>query len=213
MTIKAILFDMDGVLIEAKDWHYEALNKALSLFGITISRYEHLTNFDGLPTRKKLEMLTIERGLPAQLHEFINEMKQIYTMNMVYTHCKPCFVHEYALSYLKAQGYYLAVCSNSVRNTVITMMEKSGLLPYFDLILSNEDVEKGKPSPDIYEKAMQHFNLEPNECLVIEDNKNGIRAAQDAGAHVLVVQNVDDTNYHNIKRTILKINANSQASV
>jgi beta-phosphoglucomutase-like phosphatase (HAD superfamily) len=75
MKIKAILFDMDGVLIEAKDWHYEALNRALRLFGMPISRFDHLTSFDGLPTLRKLELLTLERGLPKQLHIFINEMK------------------------------------------------------------------------------------------------------------------------------------------
>ena len=64
--IKAIIFDMDGVLIEAKDWHYEALNKALSLFGYEISRYDHLVTYDGLPTSKKLEMLSMERGLPRK---------------------------------------------------------------------------------------------------------------------------------------------------
>ena len=78
--IKAILFDMDGVLIEAKDWHYEALNNALQLFGMEISRYDHLITYDGLPTKKKLEMLTMERGLPVGLHHFINDMKQQYTM-------------------------------------------------------------------------------------------------------------------------------------
>ena len=70
--IKAIIFDMDGVLIDAKDWHYEALNRALKLFGYNISRYDHLVTFDGLPTRKKLEMLTREHGLPPSLHGFLN---------------------------------------------------------------------------------------------------------------------------------------------
>ena len=74
--IKAVIFDMDGVLIEAKNWHYEALNKALGLFGMEISRYDHLVTYDGLPTKRKLEMLTAERGLPIGLHDFINEMKQ-----------------------------------------------------------------------------------------------------------------------------------------
>ena len=63
MQIKAVLFDMDGVLIDAKEWHYEALNRALALFGMPISRFEHLTTFDGLPTRKKLEMLSLELSL------------------------------------------------------------------------------------------------------------------------------------------------------
>ncbi len=92
--IRAIIFDMDGVLIEAKDWHYEALNRALRLFGLEISRYEHLSVFDGLPTRDKLEMLSVERGLPRALHSFINEMKQQFTMELVHCACKPRFCHE-----------------------------------------------------------------------------------------------------------------------
>ena len=99
--IKAVLFDMDGVLIEAKDWHYEALNRVLSLFGMEISRSDHLTTFDGLPTRRKLEMLSAERGLPEQLHDFINEMKQRYTLQIVTRECNPKFVHQYALARLK----------------------------------------------------------------------------------------------------------------
>ncbi len=66
-TIKLILFDLDGVLVEAQDWHYEALNRALELFGMPISRYDHLSTYNGLPTRKKLEMLSVEKGLPAGL--------------------------------------------------------------------------------------------------------------------------------------------------
>ena len=89
--IKAVIFDMDGVLIDAKEWHYEALNKALRLFGFEISRYDHLVTFDGLPTAKKLEMMTVERGLPKSLHQLINDMKQIYTMEYVYMKCKPLF--------------------------------------------------------------------------------------------------------------------------
>ena len=72
---KAVLFDMDGVLIDAREWHYDALNRALSLFGHDIDRYSHLTAYDGLPTRKKLEMLSIDKGLPRGLHKFINSMK------------------------------------------------------------------------------------------------------------------------------------------
>ena len=83
MSIKAILFDMDGVLIEAKEWHFEALNRALDLFGMAISRVDHLSTFDGLPTRKKLELLSVDRGLPSELHEFINELKQKYTMELI----------------------------------------------------------------------------------------------------------------------------------
>lgn len=206
--IKAILFDMDGVLIEAKEWHYEALNKALDLFGMPISRHDHLTTFDGLPTRTKLRMLSIERGLPDPLHEFINDLKQQYTTEMVHTLCKPRFAQERALSALKAKGYKLAVCSNSVRNTVHLMMDCAGLAPYLDTQISNEDVSKGKPDPEMYLKAMAEFGLQPHECLILEDNENGIRAARASGAHLLIIKDVADTNLENILERISEIEAN-----
>ena len=205
--IKAVIFDMDGVLIEAKNWHYEALNKALLMFGYEISRYEHLTTYDGLPTRQKLEMLTVERGLPSELHPFINEMKQVFTMDMVHTHCSPRFAQEYALAKLKASGYKIAVASNSIRSTIELMMKKSGLVEYLDFFLSNQDVLKGKPDPEIYEKAVAKLGLHPRECLVVEDHENGIRAALAAGAHVLSVEHVEDVTHESIMRRILEINA------
>jgi len=205
--IKAVIFDMDGVLIEAKDWHYDALNRALQLFGFEINRYQHLTTYDGLPTSKKLEMLSMESSLPRELHKFINEMKQEYTMEIVHAKCRPSFVHEFALSRLKGMDYKLAVASNSIRKTVEVMMEKAKLSPYLDLMLSNEDVTQAKPHPEIYTKAINHFGLDPKECLIVEDNDNGIRAATAAGAHVLAVTEVSDVNIENILARINAINA------
>lgn len=200
--IRAVIFDMDGVLIEAKDWHYEALNRALALFGFNITRVDHLTTYDGLPTKKKLEMLSIEQGLPKGLHGFINELKQLYTTELIHLRCKPMFVHEYALSQLKGMGYKLAVASNSVRATVELMMEKSCLLPYLDWMVSNQDVARAKPAPDMYLAAAEKLGFKPAECLVVEDNPNGIAAAQTAGCPVLVVRGVEDVNLSNIVRAI-----------
>lgn len=200
--IKAVVFDMDGVLIEAKDWHYEALNQALRLFGYEISRYDHLVTYDGLPTSKKLEMLSLEKGLPRGLHKFINEMKQSYTVDMVHRLCSPIFTHEYALSRLKAEGYRLAVASNSIRDTVHLMMEKSNLLQYLEFFLSNQDVQKSKPDPEIYNIALARLKLAPQEVMVVEDNHNGIAAAQAAGTCVMKVETVYDVNYENLKKHI-----------
>ncbi len=204
--IKAILFDMDGVLIDAKDWHYEALNKALGLFGIEISRYDHLHTFDGLPTKVKLKMLSELYYLPEQLHEFVNQMKQKYTAQMIHERCHPMFHHEYALSKLHKAGYRLAVCSNSMRSTIELMMEKSMLIDYLDLIVSNEDVKRAKPDPEMYQTAISKFGLKPEECIVVEDNPNGIAAGKASGASVLEVATVYDVNYENIMRLIDKVN-------
>ena len=203
--IKAVIFDMDGVLIDAKEWHYEALNRALNLFGFSISRYDHLVTYDGLPTKKKLEMLSMERGLPKGLHCFINRMKQLYTTEYIFNKCKPVFYHEYALSHLKTMGYKLAVGSNSVRQTVDLMMDKSNLQQYLEFTLSNQDVAKSKPDPEIYITAISKLGLTPEECLIVEDNENGIRAAKASRANVLVIKSVEDVNFTNIMSRIKEI--------
>lgn len=205
MKVKAIIFDMDGVLIDAREWHYESLNKALNLFGSSISRYDHLVTFDGLPTKKKLEMLSTVGEFPRGLHSFVNDLKQQYTMEIVYSSCKPVFQQQYALAKLKNEGYDLAVCSNSVRKTVEIMMEKAGLFNYLNFFLSNQDVSNGKPDPEIYNKAIERLGLSPEECLIIEDNEHGIRAAKDSGAHVLIVESPEDVHYYNIKERIKEI--------
>jgi beta-phosphoglucomutase len=193
--IEAILFDMDGVLIDAREWHYEALNLALSPFGLGIDRDAHLATYDGLPTRTKLEILTKSRGLPRNLHGFVNKMKQKYTVDMVRQRCHPMFQHQYALSQLKGAGFKIAVCSNSIRQSLELMMQRAGLDRFIDLMLSNEDVVNAKPDPEIYLTAMSKLGLTPNQCIIVEDNEHGIRAARASGARVLVVGNPDDVTY------------------
>jgi beta-phosphoglucomutase len=205
--IKAIIFDMDGVLIDAKDWHYEALNKALGFFGEEISRYDHLVTFDGLPTHKKLEMLSNTGELPIGLHSLINDLKQKFTLEMVYARCKPLFYHQYALSRLKSEGYKLVVCSNSIRRTIEIMMEKSDLLKYLDFFLSNQDVIRSKPDPEIYQKAIDRLKLKPHECLILEDNEIGIKAAMAIKANLLKVNKLEDVNYLNISRKIKEVSS------
>lgn len=193
--IKAVLFDMDGVLIDARDWHYEALNEALGLFGVEISRYDHLHTFDGLPTRAKLALLSEQYYLPIQLHEFINEVKQKNTLRKINELCHPVFQHEFALSRLKAEGLKIAVCSNSIRNTIEEMMNKAELSSYIDLIVSNEDVTRAKPDPEMYNLAISRFDLSPKECLVVEDNINGVKAGLASGAYVFKVDTPLDVTY------------------
>ena len=187
MRIEAVVFDVDGVLIDAREWHYEALNRALDLLGYSISRYDHISTYDGLSTRQKLEMLSTERGLPRALHDFLNELKQRYTMEVVHARCNPVFQHEFALANLRSAGYRLGVASNSVRQTVEVMMERSQLAQYLDVTVSNEDVPRPKPDPEIYLVALARLGVAPEQALVVEDNDYGVAAATAAGANVMVV--------------------------
>ncbi|MBJ7441181.1 MAG: HAD family phosphatase [Sphingopyxis sp.] len=205
--IKAVLFDMDGVLIDAKEWHYEALNDVLAAFGMTIDRDAHLSTYDGLPTRRKLEMLSIARGLPRGLHELINELKQARTAEIAMQRCRPTFNHVQALSRLKRDGRKLGVCSNSVRQSVELMMRLSGLTTYLDVLVSNEDVQRSKPDPEMYVKAMGLLGVSPEETLILEDNEHGIAAARASGAHVMVIGVPDDVQYGRIVDSISRLEA------
>ena len=143
----------------------------------------------------------IEDGV-AWLGEFISN-----TMRLVNEKCHPMFHHEYALSRLNNEGYRIAVCSNSIRNTICNMMDKAALTHYLDLIVSNEDVTKAKPDPEMYLTAISRFGLKPDECVVVEDNPNGVKAGLASGAYVLQVETVYDVNYTNIRNKIDEVEA------
>lgn len=207
MAIKAVIFDLDGVLIDAREWHYAALNEALALFGYGIGRYEHLTAYNGLPTRKKLEMLSTEKGLPHGLHDFLNEIKQQYTRRRINDFCRPSFAHEYALSRLRADGYRLAVCSNSIRDTLDMMLDRAWLSGYFDLTMSWEECGAPKPDPDIYLDAMARLDVLPEDTVIVEDSEHGVTAGRASGAHVMVVGDPSQVSHDSLTGFIAAIEA------
>jgi len=205
--IRAVLFDLDGVLVDATEWHYEALNRALGLFGYTISRYEHLTTYNGLPTKRKLEMLSVEKSLPRGLHSIISRIKQKYTREEILRNCTPVFEKEFMIRQLKREGYLLAVCSNAVRESVERMLLASGIVEQFDYLISNEDVTKPKPDPEMYLKACAHLGVEPSQCVIVEDAEHGLEAARRAGANVCQVSGFGEVDYDRIHRFIQSVEA------
>ena len=189
---KAVVFDMDGVLIDAKEWHYQALNSALDLFGYGIGLEDHLSRFDGLPTKSKLEILSREQGLPQHLHTTINIVKQERTLRLAAINCYPKPNLLTIMNYLKLSGYKIGLATNSIRLTTETMMRYAGLFDYFDVVLTNEDVLNPKPNPEIYLMACHSLKFRPEEVLVFEDNHHGIQAARNAGCVVYEVSSPDE---------------------
>jgi len=200
--IKAVLFDLDGVLIDATEWHYKALNRSLGLFGFTISRYDHMATYNGLPTRRKLEMLSVEAGLPSSLHGLINRVKQVYTREEILASCWPTFEKEFMMSRLRREGYRIAVCSNAIRDSVELMLARAGLLEYVEFILSNDDVKSPKPDPAIYNLAISRMGIDAHEVVIVEDAAHGIQAARRAGAHVCEVAGFHEVDYWRVRRAI-----------
>jgi HAD superfamily hydrolase (TIGR01509 family) len=202
--IKAILFDLDGVLVEARELHYEALNQALARFGYTIKRDEHLSTYDGLPTRKKLEMLTKQKGLPESIYDDIWKEKQKQTQRIIETTFERDGRIVEILEKLKQGGYKMAVCSNSIRETVELMLKKRGFADYMEFLISNQDVRFSKPHPEIFLRAMVELGVGPRECVVVEDSHHGREAGYAAGAHVCGVSNTSDVTHEKIMGTVKK---------
>ena len=139
--IKLIIFDLDGVLVEAKNLHFEALNEALTKVnpGYRIDWNDHLNQYDGLKTYQKLDLLTKQKGLPKEIHNDIWETKQQLTLKKLAELPASNSLQELMGSLSKE--YKIAVCSNSIRKTVLTVLSKLGIIEYMDLIISNEDVK------------------------------------------------------------------------
>jgi HAD superfamily hydrolase (TIGR01509 family) len=191
-NIKAVLFDLDGVLVNMPDGHYESLNQALSLFGAVIEREEHHALFNGLPTRKKLELLEESGRLPLGLREVINNIKQKYTKEVIPKYCTPDYSKCILLRHLKNKGLSLACCSNSIKETIHLMLSSAQIIEHFDVIIGNDEVTQPKPDPEMYLTAMKRLNVEPHECIIVEDSHHGIAAARASGAVVYVVRNTGD---------------------
>ena len=192
--IKAILFDLDGVLVNMPDGHYEALNRALALFGAKIEKDEHFNFFNGLPTKKKLEELERQGRIPPNLREFINNLKQKHTKEVIQEYCRPDYSKLILLKHLKDRGYKLACCSNSLKETLHLMLKSANLYDHFDLIIGNDEISNPKPHPEIYLTAFDHLGIKPTEAIIVEDSPHGINSARASGATVYVVRGVEDVN-------------------
>jgi len=191
---KAVLFDLDGVLVDATEWHYEALNEALKLFGYSIGRDDHIKVYNGLPTKEKLKIMSEQQGLPLALHGVIRTQKKLYTKKQIELNCKPDHSKILMLSWLKSKDLKIACCSNATQESVEYMLEKSMLKGYFDEIIGNDVGFSPKPAPDIYLEAMKRLDLKPEECIIVEDAEHGIKAARASGADVIEVKGYSDVN-------------------
>lgn len=198
--IKLVLFDLDGVLIDAKEVHYLALNLALGEYAIP--EEEHRNLYDGRKTREKLNLLSERKGLSKDLHDHIFEEKQKYTMQLL-QNLQPIDEIKKLFVELENSNYFIGVCSNSIRRTVLTALAKAQLIEHCSVILSNEDVSNSKPHPEIYWKAMSIMKCLPEETLIVEDSPPGLLAAERSRARYIRVDNPYDVTRDKIMSNLL----------
>ena len=195
------IFDLDGVLIESREMHYDALNQALANIDskYVISKEEHLSSYDGLPTSSKLNLLTENKGLPIDKHQQIWEDKQKATIE-IFSNLENDYELMGYFKQLKNHNYRIAVASNSIRNTVKLVLLKLGLLEFIDYYVSNEDVVRNKPFPEMYWKCMCACNCIPKNTVIFEDSHIGRQGAIDSGAHLIPIENRSDLNQEKINK-------------
>lgn len=199
-NIKCVLFDLDGVLVDACDWHYSALNCALKkIVGFEISREDHINKYNGLPTLVKLNMLGIEQSIAFK----IEEEKQLNTLDIISKQAKIMPEKQELHSYLKSKDIKIACVTNSILNTAMEMLKKTGQFDFMDLIVSNKDVKNNKPYPDCYNFAVKTLGVDPSTCLCVEDSPKGIEAARRSYVpNLWVVTNSFDVTLKNYKKII-----------
>lgn len=205
MENRLIVFDLDGVLVDSKDIHFDALNHALSSVqpGLTISVADHLSKFDGLDTRTKLSLLVESGRLLAENVEQVWRAKQDMTARLMAELPKNPEIVE-VFKFLKKKGFVTAIASNSIRKTLDLEIHRLGISQLVDFSLSNEDVTMPKPHPEIYWKAMMTARKYPRETLILEDSSVGRRAAQLSGARLIPIDSPADINLATAREVILE---------
>ena len=196
---KLVIFDLDGVLIDSKDYHYDALNEALGE-EYAITREEHVSTYDGLPTTAKLKLLSENKGLPADRYEEIWRAKQENTLHIFKTKVDKDYELMGYFQQLSDEGYKIAVASNSIRNTVKIILLRLGLLEFVDIYVSNEDVVRNKPFPSMYWKCMMALGALPDDTVILEDSHIGRQGALDSKCHLVPIENRSDLNQAKVDR-------------
>jgi beta-phosphoglucomutase-like phosphatase (HAD superfamily) len=199
--ISAIIFDMDGVLVDLVEVHYISLNQALKkVSNYEISNEEHIKYYNGISTKAKLEML-INRGLVDKKdYQKIWDLKQENTFKVIDGLKEDTQKINMLKSLKEKYGYSLVCCSNSIRETVSRVLTKTGLLNYLDFYLGNEDFGKRiKPDPYPYELACSKLNIKVSEAVVVEDSPKGLQSAYSSGANVLKVKDPSEVTLKNIE--------------
>jgi HAD superfamily hydrolase (TIGR01509 family) len=201
---KLIIFDLDGVLIDSKTLHHEALNKAITdVVGekYIITQDEHLLKFDGMSTKNKLAMLATRHGWYNNIIEEISSKKQEYTQKGLWE-ITPSKKLIDIFKKLKEIGFNIAIASNAIRETVTESIIRLGLYDLVNYYISNEDVIRIKPFPEMYWECMKKLNAIPKTTLILEDSHIGREGAINSGAFLLSIRDPDDVTWEKISVAI-----------
>lgn len=186
--IHAIIFDMDGVLIDSQPMHYLGDQQTLAAHGVHVP-VEEMTAYAGTTNQLRFELFKERYHLEADTADLIRQREETMIRLVRESDAVPTAGSVDLLKSIKAVGLKTAVASSSSYPFIYAVLEKLGIVSYFDLIFSGEDVKNGKPAPDVFLKTCDKLDEKPENCVVIEDSANGVLAAVRAGMTCLGYQN------------------------
>ncbi|MDA3941572.1 MAG: HAD family phosphatase [Spirochaetia bacterium] len=178
---KCIIFDMDGVLIDSEPLHFDFENRLFKSLGITVSQEVHET-FVGTSSKTMWEIIKKTHSLPNTVPELVlkgNSEFLDYLDNQKSLELIKGIIE--LLQRLKVAGFNLILASSSPHKLINHILSKCNIDEYFPIRISGDDVNNGKPDPEIFLKAAEVIGVKPENCLVIEDSTNGVNAAVKAG--------------------------------
>jgi beta-phosphoglucomutase-like phosphatase (HAD superfamily)/dTDP-glucose pyrophosphorylase len=199
----AFIFDLDGVLIDSKEIHFDALNLALSEINSSyaISKEEQALTYEGLSTKAKLDILSYSKGLPKEFHNIIWEKKQVYSSRMFQVFNKDQGLID-LFKLIRSFNIKIGVASNAIRETVIGSLKSLGVYEFVDYALSNEDVSNPKPNPEIYKTMMSLLGSSAETTIIFEDSEIGQAAARASLAKLFPVAQRKDISLSYISKAI-----------
>lgn len=182
----AVILDMDGVLVDSEPLHLNATNRVLAAFGEELTQDDSHV-FLGKDDRDLFEDLKARFGLPDNVPALIDARERA-VLALIGEGVVPRPGVPELIVGLKMRGYLMAVASSSFRPVVDAMLDELGLARSFDAVVTGDDVDRGKPAPDIFLEAARKLGVKPAECLVFEDAMHGVHAAVAAGMTVVAVR-------------------------
>ena len=184
--IKAVIFDLDGLLLDTEIVAFKIYEELGERFGFTLTLPDFMENFCGQQLRRNVaycnERFQLPRGFEEAVEEVLRIEKRILDEGVdVMPGAKEL------LTFLKANNYKTCVASSSARERSLNLLERYELVEYFDYFVFGPEVNRGKPNPDIFLKAAEKLDISPEYCLVLEDSPAGIQAGYSAGMHVICI--------------------------
>lgn len=188
VEIKAVLFDMDGTLVDTEFIHWQAWVEILRPYGIELPP-EGYAEFGGKAAPIIEQEMMAKYNIKARKGE-ISDAKEVLAFEWIKTRDIPLMPYAVeAIGFFKKRNIITALSSGAPRHEVDVKLQKADLLKYFETIVTRSDVKNGKPNPDIYNLTLERLGISNSECVALEDTQFGVQSGKDAGIYTIAIPN------------------------